>query len=49
MSEKEGAKQIRSEDKKETARNKERKRCENLGREKATKKQKLTGYRYRHK
>ena len=34
MSEKKGAKQVRSEDKKGTARNKERKRCENLGREK---------------
>ena len=34
MNEKKGAKQVRSEDKKETARNKERKRCENLGREK---------------
>ena len=44
-----GAKQVRSEDKKETARNKERKRCENLGREKATKRQKLTRYWYRHK
>ena len=34
MSEKKGAKQVGSEDKKETARNKERKRFENLGREK---------------
>ena len=49
MSEKKGAKQVRSEDKKETARNKERKRCENLGREKATKRLKLTEYRYRQK
>ena len=34
VGEKKGVKQVRSQDKKETARNKERKRCENLGKEK---------------
>ena len=49
VSKKKGAKQARKEDKKEAVKNKEKKRCENLGREKATKRQKHTGYRYRHK
>ena len=51
VSEKKGtsAKQARTEDKKEAARNKERKRCENLRREKATQRQNHTGYRNRHK